>query len=65
MQILAELIHYYQKTLVLKGPLFEFKSKQDYIASLNGNLESDPEAEILSIIAIIMRRQLSISTMVN
>jgi len=34
----------------LKGPLFEFKSKQDYIASLDGNLEADPEAEILSII---------------
>jgi len=34
----------------LKGPLFEFDSKQDYIESLNGNLEADPEAEILSVI---------------
>ena len=33
----------------LKGPLFEFKSKQDYISSLNGNLEPDPIAEILSV----------------
>lgn len=34
----------------LKGPLFEFDSKQDYIDSLYGNLEADPEAEILSVI---------------
>lgn len=34
----------------LKGPLFEFDSKQDYIDSLNGNLEVDPEAEILLVI---------------
>ena len=33
----------------LKGPLFEFESKQDYIDSLDGNLEPDPEAEILSV----------------
>ena len=34
----------------LIGPLFEFKSKQEYIDSLNGNLEADPEAEVLSVI---------------
>ena len=34
----------------LKGPLFEFDSKQDYIDSLSGNLEADPEAAILSVI---------------
>ena len=38
------------KDFRLKGPLFEFESKQDYIASLNGDLKADPEAEILSII---------------
>lgn len=34
----------------LKGPLFEFDSKQDYLDSLNGNLEADLESEILSVI---------------
>jgi hypothetical protein len=34
----------------LKGPLFEFDSKQDYLDSLHGNLEADPEAEIFSVI---------------
>ena len=34
----------------LKGPLFEFGSKQDYIDSLNGNLEADPNAEVISVI---------------
>ena len=48
----------------LKGPLFEFDSKQDYIDSLNGNLEADPDAEILSVIGIQMKQQLSISTRV-
>ncbi len=34
----------------LKGPLLEFDSKQEYIDSLNGNLEADPEAKIFSVI---------------
>lgn len=34
----------------LKGPLFSFNSKQEYLDSLNGNLEPDPDAEILSIV---------------
>ena len=34
----------------LKGPFFKFDSKQEYLDSLKGNLEADPEAEILSII---------------
>ena len=38
------------KEFNLKGPLFEFYSKQDYINSLKGNLEADLEAEILSVI---------------
>jgi len=33
----------------LKGPLFEFDTKEAYIESLKGNLEADPNAEILSI----------------
>ena len=34
----------------LKGPLFKFDSKLEYINSLKGNLEADPKAEILSVI---------------
>ncbi|MBX3631268.1 MAG: hypothetical protein KF908_15460 [Nitrosomonas sp.] len=33
----------------LKGPLFTFNTKQEYLNSLDGNLEADPDAEILSI----------------
>jgi hypothetical protein len=38
------------QSLRLKGPLFEFNSKQGYMDSLKGNLDLDPEAEILSVI---------------
>ena len=34
----------------LKGSLFEFDSKQAYINSLEGNLEADANAEILSVL---------------
>lgn len=33
------------------GPLFQFDSKDSYIDSLRGNLDSDPDAKILSIIS--------------
>ena len=39
------------RQFALRGPLFEFNSKQDYINSLNENLEADPTAKILTIIA--------------
>ncbi|MDH5546125.1 MAG: nuclear transport factor 2 family protein [Gammaproteobacteria bacterium] len=35
----------------LKGPLFEFDTRTAYLESLEGNLEADPEASILSIVA--------------
>jgi hypothetical protein len=35
----------------LKGPLYEFDSKQAYINSLEGNLEADANAEIISVIS--------------
>lgn len=34
----------------LKGPLFEFDSKQAYISSLEGNLEADANSKILSVV---------------
>lgn len=35
----------------LEGPLYVFDSKQAYIKSLEGNLEADPDAEIISVIS--------------
>ena len=34
----------------LSGPLFEFDSRSAYIESLAGDLELDPDAEVLSVI---------------
>ena len=33
----------------LTGPLYEFNSKQDYLESLEGSLDPDPESVILSV----------------
>ena len=30
------------------GPLYEFNSPSEYLASLTGNLEPDPDAEVLA-----------------
>lgn len=35
----------------MKGPLFEFDSREAYIGSLENNLEADPNAEILSVVS--------------
>ncbi len=36
---------------ILKGPLFEFSSRQEYIDSLVDNLEADPKAVTLSVVS--------------
>lgn len=35
----------------LRGPLYEFASCKSYLDSLRGNLDADPQAEILSVVA--------------
>lgn len=35
----------------LRGPLYSFNSREAYLNALDGNLDADPQAEILSVVA--------------